>query len=322
MGTPARWKPTTRAPRSMLMSLAWFLARWHARGRSAPPRQGVLSTIGRPSAAGDRIDRMPATDPHGWPALARNQRFWHSRSRRRVAPAPGRTSAASSRSASGPFTHTVSAQWIDRYRSWQPEASFFTPHGASGDELDRYDVELGSPRNAVIVATSLPHSHYYKPVVEDVQMMIDGLDGDRNDKIRSDIVYFQTAVRRRRVRGRIDRVGRSHGVQQLRQRRRAAYKERTTPICRFPQLSCRQASPLAPRRHYARQHDTLCRARRVPARGPDRRRHALGDRPEPSCSPERQEKPPWARTSRAPPDVECYGAHVPSSARASWQEPD
>jgi hypothetical protein len=128
MGRPARWKPTTRSPRSMLMSLAWFLARWHVRGRSAPPRRCVLSTIGGPSAGGDRIDRTPATDPHGRPALARNQRFWHPRSRRRVALASGRTSSASSRSASGLFTHTVSAQWIDHCPSWQPEPNFFTPH--------------------------------------------------------------------------------------------------------------------------------------------------------------------------------------------------
>jgi hypothetical protein len=129
MGRPARWKLTPNPPGAPLMSLTWFLARWHVRGRSAPPRQCILSAIGGPSPGGDRIDRMPTTDPDGRPALARNQRFWHSRNRRRVAPASGRTSSASSRSASGLLTRTVSAQRIDHYRSWQPEPSFFTPQG-------------------------------------------------------------------------------------------------------------------------------------------------------------------------------------------------
>jgi hypothetical protein len=128
MGRPARWKLTPNPPGAPLMSLTWFLARWHVRGRSAPPRQCILWAIGGPSPGGDRIDRMPATDPEGRPALARNQRFWHSRNLRRVAPASGRTSSASSRSASGLLTRTVSAQRIDHYRSWQPEPSFFTPH--------------------------------------------------------------------------------------------------------------------------------------------------------------------------------------------------
>jgi hypothetical protein len=127
MGRPARWKPTTHSPRSMLMSLAWFLARWHVRGRSAPPRRCVLLTSGGPRAGGDRIDGTPATDPHGRPAVDRNQRFWHPRSRRRVALPSGRPSSAPSRSAPGLFTHTVSAQWIDHYPSWQPEPNFFTP---------------------------------------------------------------------------------------------------------------------------------------------------------------------------------------------------
>jgi hypothetical protein len=128
MGRPARWKLTPNPPGAPLMSLTWFLARWHVRGRSAPPRQCILWAIGGPSPGSDRIDRMPATDPEGRPALARNQRFWHSRNLRRVAPASGRTSSASSRSASGLLTRTVSAQRIDHYRSWQPEPSFFTPH--------------------------------------------------------------------------------------------------------------------------------------------------------------------------------------------------
>lgn len=62
--------------------------------------------------------------------------------------------------------------------------------GASGDELDRYDVTLGSPRHAHVLATSLPHSRYYKLAVEDVSMMVEGLGGDTDERVRSDMVLF------------------------------------------------------------------------------------------------------------------------------------
>lgn len=63
--------------------------------------------------------------------------------------------------------------------------------GASGDELDRFDIALGSPSHGVVLATSLPHSDYYKLVVEDVPMTTDGLGGAANDKVRSDMVYVE-----------------------------------------------------------------------------------------------------------------------------------
>lgn len=62
--------------------------------------------------------------------------------------------------------------------------------GASGDELDRYDASLGSPVHARVLATSFPHSRYYKLVVEDVPMIVDGLGGDTDERVRSDVVLF------------------------------------------------------------------------------------------------------------------------------------
>jgi hypothetical protein len=130
MGRPARWKLTPTSPSALLMSLAWFLTRWHLRGRSAPPRQCVLSAIGGPSAGGDRMDRMPATDLHGRPALARNQRFWHSRSRRRVAPA-FRTNQRCLLSVGFGSSPTPSRRnGSTTPASWQPEPSFFNPHAS------------------------------------------------------------------------------------------------------------------------------------------------------------------------------------------------
>jgi len=138
MGRPARWKLTATSPWPLLMSLVWFLARWHLRGRSAPPRQCVLSAIGGPSAGSDRIDRTPATDPDGRPTLARNQRFGIREAGRRVAPASGRTSSTSSRSASKALHRTVSAQRIDHHHSRQPEPSFFTPQGSEMRRIESH----------------------------------------------------------------------------------------------------------------------------------------------------------------------------------------
>lgn len=66
--------------------------------------------------------------------------------------------------------------------------------GASGDELDRWDPELGSPLEAVIVATSERHSKHYMLVHEDVLMSEIRLGADVNDKVRSDIVWWPTGA--------------------------------------------------------------------------------------------------------------------------------
>lgn len=62
--------------------------------------------------------------------------------------------------------------------------------GASGDELDRHDCALGSPPSEWIVATSQPHSRCYKAVLEDLLMLRDGLGGDENPDVRSDVVCY------------------------------------------------------------------------------------------------------------------------------------
>ncbi len=67
----------------------------------------------------------------------------------------------------------------------------FSMGGAAGDEIDRYDVSLGSPVHGVVVATSQPHSQFYKILVEDVEMIINGLDGPTDKRVRSDIVLLE-----------------------------------------------------------------------------------------------------------------------------------
>jgi N,N-dimethylformamidase len=64
--------------------------------------------------------------------------------------------------------------------------------GASGDELDRADFALGTPRHALVVATSLPHSKYYLLAIEDLQMTTATAGGDVNPLVRSDVCFFET----------------------------------------------------------------------------------------------------------------------------------
>ncbi|WP_234705020.1 N,N-dimethylformamidase beta subunit family domain-containing protein [Sinorhizobium meliloti] len=66
----------------------------------------------------------------------------------------------------------------------------FAMDGASGDEIDRHDIALGSPVHSVVLATSQGHSHFYKLAVEEVDMITDGLDGTSDGRVRSDIVLI------------------------------------------------------------------------------------------------------------------------------------
>lgn len=64
--------------------------------------------------------------------------------------------------------------------------------GASGDELDRADPALGTPRHALTVATSEPHSKYYLLATEEMRLPTPMITGENNPKVRSDITFFET----------------------------------------------------------------------------------------------------------------------------------
>ena len=64
--------------------------------------------------------------------------------------------------------------------------------GAAGDEIDRADAGLGTPPQALVLATSTGHSDYYQFVQEDQLMPLPGQGGTQNPKVRSDLVYFET----------------------------------------------------------------------------------------------------------------------------------
>jgi N,N-dimethylformamidase len=64
--------------------------------------------------------------------------------------------------------------------------------GAAGSEIDRYDLALGTPPHARIVASSEPFTDNYPLVQEEVYFMTPGLGGTQHPWVRADVVYFTT----------------------------------------------------------------------------------------------------------------------------------
>jgi N,N-dimethylformamidase len=64
--------------------------------------------------------------------------------------------------------------------------------GAAGVEVDRYDLALGTPPHARIIASSERFTDNYPLVQEEVMFMIPGLGGTQHPWVRADMVYFTT----------------------------------------------------------------------------------------------------------------------------------
>lgn len=65
--------------------------------------------------------------------------------------------------------------------------------GAVGIEIDRYDLDLGTPRHALLVATSEGLGPGSLPSPEEFRTTVHGLDGEQNALVRADMVFFETA---------------------------------------------------------------------------------------------------------------------------------
>ena len=66
---------------------------------------------------------------------------------------------------------------------------------ASGDEIDRLDHTLGTPRNAIMIATTKlagGHSDAYMLFNEETLYPMVNTTGTTSDKIRSDVILFET----------------------------------------------------------------------------------------------------------------------------------
>jgi len=64
--------------------------------------------------------------------------------------------------------------------------------GAAGLELDRYELALGTPPHALLVAASFDHSDNYPLASEEVGYAFPGRAGTQDPQVRADIVYFET----------------------------------------------------------------------------------------------------------------------------------
>jgi N,N-dimethylformamidase len=81
--------------------------------------------------------------------------------------------------------------WITEGIEGEIIGDFGLAHGgAAGVELDRYDLTLGTPPHAKIIASSGGHTDNYVLVTEELLYAYQGLTGSQDYRIRSDIVYF------------------------------------------------------------------------------------------------------------------------------------
>ena len=66
--------------------------------------------------------------------------------------------------------------------------------GAAGSEIDRADVPLGTPPDALILATSsLRQNDLYMRTVEEILFTVPDITGSTDPTVRADLVYFTTA---------------------------------------------------------------------------------------------------------------------------------
>jgi N,N-dimethylformamidase len=63
---------------------------------------------------------------------------------------------------------------------------------AAGSEVDAADETLGTPRHALVLATSHGHGADMVAVAEDVLMVNPGVSAEHNDRLRAEIVWFET----------------------------------------------------------------------------------------------------------------------------------
>jgi N,N-dimethylformamidase len=65
--------------------------------------------------------------------------------------------------------------------------------GAAGSELDRYDLRLGTPPHALLLASSDgSHTVNYALAPEEAPFLVSGMDGQGDHRVRADLVYFTT----------------------------------------------------------------------------------------------------------------------------------
>jgi N,N-dimethylformamidase len=66
--------------------------------------------------------------------------------------------------------------------------------GPAGFEVDRSDPALGTPENAVLVASARDFSDAYQGAVEDITTADSQQGGTVSELVRSDVVFFETGA--------------------------------------------------------------------------------------------------------------------------------
>ena len=90
-----------------------------------------------------------------------------------------------------PDSYHRRVDWITAGVEGEIIGDFGLAHGgAGGIELDRYDLTLGTPPHALIVASSGGHTDNYVVVTEELLYSYQGLTGTQDHRIRADMVYF------------------------------------------------------------------------------------------------------------------------------------
>ena len=84
--------------------------------------------------------------------------------------------------------------WITEGVEGEIIGDFGLAHGgAGGIEMDRYDLEKGTPPHAKIIASSGGHTDNYMLVCEEILYAFPGMTGTYDHRIRADMVYFTSS---------------------------------------------------------------------------------------------------------------------------------
>jgi N,N-dimethylformamidase len=92
-----------------------------------------------------------------------------------------------------PDSYHRSASWVFEGVTEEVFGGFgLAAGGAAGFEVDRYELALGTPPHALILASSEPFTDNFPLVQEEVMFMTPGLGGTQHPLVRCDMVYFTT----------------------------------------------------------------------------------------------------------------------------------
>jgi len=94
-----------------------------------------------------------------------------------------------------PESHDPRVAFIFDGVSEEPIGDFgLAMDGAGGDEIDRFDVDNGSPHDTLVVAVASGFTNHYQVTIEDVKILTPnpGYGGEQSPLVRGDMTYLET----------------------------------------------------------------------------------------------------------------------------------